>query len=61
MNESNELLRSAYQIALREGKDTNWEAFKQNVKTELTKAPGIDPSSKQQVLRATITPRTFRI
>ena len=33
--EANSLLRSAYQIALREGKDTNWEAFKISLWKEL--------------------------
>lgn len=35
--EANSLLRSAYQIALREGKETNWEAFKGRVYEELVR------------------------
>ena len=31
VKESNGLLRSAYQIAKRDGKDTNWEAFRNQV------------------------------
>jgi len=30
-----ELLSAAYQIAEREGKDTNWVAFKKSIETEL--------------------------
>lgn len=32
---ANSLLRSAYQIAMRSGQDTNWEAFKKSVYAEL--------------------------
>lgn len=32
---ANGLLRSAYSIALREGKDTNWEAFRMQLKNTL--------------------------
>ena len=28
LKNANQICRSAYQIALRDGKDTNWEAFK---------------------------------
>ena len=35
--EANELLRSAYQIAKRKGKETNWEAFEGRVKEFLEK------------------------
>ena len=31
IEESNRLLRSTYQIAVRDGKDTNWEAFRNQV------------------------------
>jgi len=58
---ANELLRSAYQIAEREGKDTNWEAFKNNLQAELltqTQAPDTD---EQTILRATCTPKTYRV
>ncbi len=35
MENQKSLLRSAYQIAERNGKDTNWDAFKHNVQEEL--------------------------
>lgn len=35
LKESNELLRSAYSIAERDGIQTNWEAFRNQVMTEL--------------------------
>lgn len=33
--QANSLLRSAYSIALREGKETNWEAFRNQLKNTL--------------------------
>lgn len=35
LNESNSLLRSAYQIALRNGEKTNWDAFRGQLKKAL--------------------------
>lgn len=35
LEKPNELLRSAYQIALREGSETNWQAFTKQLKAEL--------------------------
>ncbi len=35
LEEPNQLLRSAYQIAKRRGEGTNWEAFEQQLKLEL--------------------------
>lgn len=61
MTEANELLRSAYQIAQREGKDTNWPAFIQNVERELMLQSGGHPDNEQEVLRSTVTPKTYRI
>lgn len=61
-SESNELLRSAFQIAQRQGKDTNWEAFENNLKKELLKQAGfINNNDEQIVLRCTCTPRTYRL
>lgn len=39
--ECNELLRSAYSIACRDGKDTNWEAFRGRLKCELDREHAI--------------------
>jgi hypothetical protein len=68
MEEQNELLRSAYQIAQREGKNTNWEAFSNNLEKELLKQAGCigmeDKSidQRQQItLRATCTAKTYKI
>lgn len=62
MQEANELLRSAYQIASREGKDTYWEALKNNIEKELLKQAGVpDATDGQTILRATCTPKTYRI
>ena len=71
MNEAIELLRSAYQIAQRQGKDTNWIAFEHNLKRELLRQSGhvIDDSDdapimfddNQIVLRATCTLKTYRL
>lgn len=58
---ANELLRSAYQIAEREGKDTNWEAFKNNLRTELLKQAQTTYTDEQTMLRATCTPKTYRV
>ena len=72
--EQNELLRMAYQIACREGQDTNWPVFKKNLETELLKQAGIitledmpsiakslGVSEEQIILRATCTARTCRM
>lgn len=63
VEEQNMLLRSAYQIALRKGEDTNWDAFLKNVKQELLTQAGISDrtTDEQLVLKATCTPRTFKI
>jgi hypothetical protein len=62
INDQNSLLRSAYQIAQRKGKDTNWEAFENNLKKELLEQSGApDPCDEQAVLRSTCTPLTYRI
>lgn len=60
--EHNELLRSAYAIAIRNGKDTNWEAFAKRVRAELFDEAGLaDLNDEQTALRVTCTPKTFRI
>lgn len=60
LKNANELLRSAYAIACREGQDTNWDAFKQRVEEAL-----LDQSEHQHGTRsvpaATCTPKTFRL
>jgi hypothetical protein len=68
MEEQNSLLRSAYQIACRKGKETNWSAFKNNLEKELlrqtllTSSGGIKDLSDEQIkLRATCTAKTYRI
>lgn len=59
---ANSLLRSAYSIAQREGKDTNWEAFANNVKQYLLQMHGLLGSKDEQSnLRATCTPRTYKV
>ena len=60
--EYNELLRSAYEIAKRKGKDTNWEAFANNLRKELLKQSGFPHTEDEQIiLRSTVTPKTYRI
>jgi len=58
--EHNELLRSAYTIAKRQGVDTNWEAFETSVLRELLKEAGFDSNMAENVIKATVTPRTYR-
>ena len=59
---SNDLLRSAHEIAKRRGADTNWEAFENNLRKELLVQAGHAPSveEEQTVLRATCTAKTYR-
>jgi hypothetical protein len=62
MTETNSLLRSAYAIACRKGKDTNWEAFARNVKAELFKQAEIPGCKDEQTgLRATCTAKTYHM
>ncbi len=67
-DEANMLLRSAYAIAAREGVSVNWEAFKVGLLRELLKqagdVAGVDVTGtddEQTILRATCTPRTYRV
>ena len=56
----NDLLRSAYQIACRNGENTNWEAFKTNLERELMNQVGyLDSEDPQDTIRATCTPLTY--
>ena len=60
--EQNELLRSAHEIAKRKGASTNWEAFENNLRKELLREVGWpDSTDEQTILRATCTPKTYRI
>ena len=61
MEQQNSLLRSAYQIAQRKGKNTNWDAFERNLLQELAKELWInDELDDQDIFRATCTPLTYR-
>jgi len=60
--EINELLRSAHEIAKRKGVDTNWEAFENNICKELLKQAGVpETTDTQTILRATCTPKTYKV
>lgn len=62
LTEHNELLRSAHEIARRDGHETNWEAFKNNVERWLMADAGmLGTVDEQQILRATCTPKTYRL
>ena len=56
-DELKELLRSAYQIAERGGRDTNWNAFH----TAIQNCLAGDHADEQEILAKTCTARTFRI
>jgi hypothetical protein len=62
MTNSNSLLRSAYAIALRKGKNTNWEAFANRVKEQLYEDAGIadlkDEQTTARYLHAVDVPQT---
>jgi hypothetical protein len=62
MEHQNSLLRSAYAIAKRKGKNTHWEAFEKNLLAELTRQAWMsdDTTDEQDILRATCTPLTYR-
>lgn len=61
LSEANMLLRSAYEIAMREGKETNWKAFAASVRKELFEQANVaDLNDEQTILRVTCTPRTYR-
>jgi len=58
----NDLLRSAYSIAQRKGKETNWSAFEDRLREELLSQSGLKVTTddEQLILRATCTARTFK-
>jgi hypothetical protein len=62
MEHANSLLRSAYAIAKRKGKNTHWEAFADNVLKELMRQAGVaeDSTDEMEFFRATGTPLTYR-
>jgi hypothetical protein len=57
---ANSLLRSAHAIASREGRDTNWEAFKRNLEKALCAQTEVDVTNPEHVKHATCTPLTYR-
>ena len=60
--EQNELLRSVYSIVKRRGVETNWDAIENNLRNELLREAGWENSTDEQtILRATCTPKTYRI
>lgn len=62
MSEERELLRSAYQIALRGGFNTNWEAFSRRLRAHLLARAGLpEDADDNAVAIATCTAKTFRI
>lgn len=62
MKEFQELLRSAYEIARRKGKDTNWDAFENNLRDELLKQSNVYGTTDDLLIkRATCTPKTYRM
>jgi hypothetical protein len=62
MEEQNSLLRSAHSIAQRKGKQTNWIALENNLRKELLKQAGVPETKDEQIiLRATCTPKTYRL
>lgn len=57
----NELLRSMYAIACRDGAQTNWPAVRKALRAELFEQVGLaDLNDTQTVLRVTCTAKTFR-
>lgn len=58
----NELLRSMYAIACRDGAQTNWPAVRKVLRAELFEEVGMaDLNDTQTVLRVTCTAKTFRV
>jgi len=62
-SEGNMLLRSAHEVMLRKGTETNWDALRNGIRRELLRQAGLSPDTtdEQLVLRATCTPRTYRL
>jgi hypothetical protein len=57
---ANDLLRSAYQIAVRDGSETNWPAFLRRLESELV-AESVLINGTAHVPAATCTAKTFRL
>jgi hypothetical protein len=60
ITDENDLLRSAYQIAKRNGVMTNWPAFENRLRTFLVRAAGANAGDPAQVEGATCTMKTFK-
>ena len=67
LKESNRLLRSAYQIAVRNGEQTSWQPFRDEVNSELLRQFALDNRDKidsfslsMTIVRATGTPEIYR-
>lgn len=62
MEHQNSLLRSAYVIAKRRGKNTHWDAFAANVLKELMRQASVadDSTDEMDIIRAICTPLTYR-
>lgn len=58
----NELLRSMYAVACRDGAQTNWHAVRKALRAELFEEANLaDLNDTQTVLRVTCTAKTFRV
>lgn len=60
LRNANDLLRSAYQVAQRDGAVTNWAAFAKRLEDELVSESKL-LNNTPHVPAATCTPKTFRI
>jgi hypothetical protein len=60
LTEANDLLRSAYKIAERAGKKTNWTAFKKRLEVALIEQSKL-LNGTDDLPAATCTPKTFRV
>lgn len=62
LTSSNNLLRSVYQIAKREGKNTNWKALEKSLREELLIQAGTykENTDAEILLRVTCTAKTYR-
>jgi len=62
VTEEQDLLRSVYHIALRQGFNTNWEAFTRRLRLHLLARAGLpENADDNDVAIATCTAKTFRI
>ncbi len=60
IQESNDILRSAYAVAARNGLDTNWDAFSRRLEGVLV-AQSVLLNGTSYLPAATCTPKTFRL